>query len=79
MGRIGVITHFLEGGLNEALHATSISLSTKKQEEGIPTGRHPRSPTAGEGQHTPFGHHQTSPCLCKVFERSLYNQKGVVH
>ena len=57
MGRIGAITYFPEGGLNEALHATSISPSTKKQEEGIPAGKHPRSPKAGEGQHTPSGHH----------------------
>ena len=45
----------------------------------IPLGKHPRRPKAGEGQHTPFGHHQTSLCLCKVFERSLYNQKRVEH
>ena len=77
--RIGSRTHFSEGGLNEALHATSISPSTKKKEEGIPEGKHPKSPKAGEGQHTPFRHHQTSPCLCKVFERSLYNQKGAGH
>ena len=51
----------------------------RSKNKGIPAGRHPRSPKAGESQHTPFGHHQTSPYLCKVFERSLYNQKGVGH
>ena len=35
--------------------------------------RHPRSPKTGESQHTSFGHNQTSPCICKVFEGSLYN------
>ena len=24
-------------------------------------------------------HHQTNPCLCKIFERSLYNQEGIGH
>ena len=58
------------------------ALRSKKkasQQAGISAGRHPRSPKAGEGQHTPYRHHQTSPCLCKVFERSLYNQKGIGH
>ena len=53
------------------------ALRSKKkasQQAGIPG-----SPKAGEGQHTPFGHHQTSPCLCKVFKRSLYNKKGIGH
>ena len=36
-----------------------------------------RSPKAGQGQHTSFGHHQTSPCLCKFLKDLCTIKKGL--
>ena len=62
-------------------HRYQLAFKKKNQEKSpSPESRVPETgsdPPFGSGRDS--GRDKISPCLCKGFERSLYNQEGVGH